>query len=839
MESHIPKRPAASIPGGLARRALVGLCLAVALALGPAAPARLNASEAASDPRLEEIRRHIEDQGHHWIAGPTGVSRLPPEQFHRLLGARMPPDYAERLEKVRATSPSYSAAYLPARFDWTDSAAVSPVRDQMCGDCWAQASVAALESRLRIDDGDSTLLSVQQAIDCNYGGSSCDGGSAGSVYDLYRVIGAVRQISYPYVGRDRSCQEDTCEIVARIDRWAYIDTTVASVKTHLLAGGPLAAGMGAYDDIAYYTGGCYECGAAVSANHLVLIVGWDDSLCDGQGAWHVKNSWGTDWGEDGYFWIRYGSCGIGVGSTVIDYEPRQGVSLACLSWALDDAEGDGDGRADPGETVLLAISITNSRWQTATNVSAALATASAGVDVTDGAATFPDVPPGQAVQSDPPHFAFAVAPSSPCGARLDFVLSLTCDQGVFTDHFDLLVGDAQTAFADDSEDDRGWSLSAADDGATSGRWSRKNPNGSLLDSVLVQCELDHSPGAGAKCFVTENFLRRYPPDAADVDSGKTTIATPAVDLSAYASARLSYARWYTNATGPAPADDAWQVDVSADSGATWSPLERDIEDRREWAVLDFDLADHTDLTGGVRVRFVASDFGQESTVEAAVDDIRITGCPQEVDVVGPSVTLEAPNGGEEITEGAEYQVAWHASDDYGIRQFTVLASYDGGTTYPDTIAVTGGRDSTVVWQVPSGEHPACAVRVEALDRGHNLAFDESDTTFAIALGGAGVIVIPETDLPDRAGLIGCGRNPFTGSTHIFYGLPLAADVHIAVYDTAGRVVREVLRGTIQAGYHSTVWDATSDSRDTVAAGVYFVRFESGGTSQTAKVVLLQ
>jgi C1A family cysteine protease len=360
------------------------------------------------DTRLDEIRKEIADNGYSWTAGPTSVSGLSAEEFQKLLGSRLPADYYDRLAEIKAKGPTFSTLSLPSRFDWTDSGAVSPVRYQQCGDCWAHGGVEAMESQLLIHDHDNTMLSVQQAVDCNFGGSSCDGGWETDVYNLYRVVGAVRQSSYPYAGVDGNCAEDTCEIVTKIDGWEYIDTTVESLKTHLVANGPMAVGMAVFNDFNWYTGNCYSHTGSGQVNHSVLLVGWDDTKCGGQGAWHCKNSWGTGWGEAGYFWIKYGSCSIGDGAAIIHYTPRQRTQLVYAGHVVNDASGDNDGRPDPGETVVLPVSIKNKRWDTATNVSATIATLAPHVTVTVASAAFPDVAQGQVKQSNAPHFAFSV-----------------------------------------------------------------------------------------------------------------------------------------------------------------------------------------------------------------------------------------------------------------------------------------------------------------------------------------------------------------------------------------------------------------------------------------------
>jgi hypothetical protein len=557
------------------------------------------------------------------------------------MNAKPPEDYEAKLRAARLKPLPMSPADLPSRFDWTDSAAVSPAVDQLCGDCWAVSAIGALESMIRIYDGDTTRLSIQQAIDCNYAGETCwSGGNAPQVYDMYRLVGGVSEACYLYTGVDGDCAADTCDFDVRIDGWEFIDTSLVSLKTHIMTYGPIAAGMGVTDLPAYraYTGGCYE-DANATPTHLHLIVGWDDTLCAGAGAWHVKETAGVDWGESGFGWIKYGCCSVGAWASIVHYTPRERAKLVYESCMIDDSSGDNDGRPDAGETITLPVSLTNKRWETATGVSAVLTTTSAGITILTAAAAFPSVAPGATEQSDPPHFAFSIDPEVACGERISFVISVTCDQGVFTDILEMLVGTVETVFFDDVEADLGWSLGAAGDDATLGQWIRGVPKGSaqgdsifetdaMGDTMIVQSELDCTPGSGAMAFFTANAGRGKPVNHRDVDGGKTTLLSPVLDLSDYTSALLRYWRWYTNDTdsGIAP-DDTWLVDISPDSGETWVSLENESSSAREWMGMEFDIGSYISLTDRVMLRFIASDYGQENTVEALVDDIEITGCP--------------------------------------------------------------------------------------------------------------------------------------------------------------------------------------------------------------------
>jgi hypothetical protein len=86
---------------------------------------------------------------------------------------------------------------------------------------------------------------------------------------------------------------------------------------------------------------------------------------------------------------------------------------------------------------------------------------------------------------------------------------------------------------------------------------------------------------------------------------------------------VSYYRWYTNNTGGAPDTDTWAVDASSDGGSTWVRLEATRVTERRWVYVEHNLERFIALTSQVRLRFVASDEGQGSIVEAALDDFLI------------------------------------------------------------------------------------------------------------------------------------------------------------------------------------------------------------------------
>ncbi len=186
-----------------------------------------------------------------------------------------------------------------------------------------------------------------------------------------------------------------------------------------------------------------------------------------------------------------------------------------------------------------------------------------------------------------------------------------------------------------------WTIGAPDDNATTGIWVRADPVGTIENSLQVQPEDDHTPDPGVICYVTGNANPGDPAGTNDVDGGKTTLFSPVFDLESYTTATVSYWVWYTNDRGNSPGEDYWVVDVTSD-GSTWVSLENTNQSTNAWVERSFVLDTFVPMTSTVQLRFVASDYGAGSLVEAAVDDFLLTGL--RVPLAAPVVEVLRTNG---------------------------------------------------------------------------------------------------------------------------------------------------------------------------------------------------
>ncbi len=175
-----------------------------------------------------------------------------------------------------------------------------------------------------------------------------------------------------------------------------------------------------------------------------------------------------------------------------------------------------------------------------------------------------------------------------------------------------------------------WTIGLSNDNATSGKWIVATPMQSSTSADIVQTGKDHTTGSG-KCAVTGNATSSTSSvGSADVDGGRTTIASPVFDLSGLADPIISYWRWFSNSQSTTnPGKDIWRVMISNNGGNTFTQYSErtfapDVSWRRQVIRLK-DITAFTTLTDVV-VMFVAIDSNQGNggtLVEAALDDFEI------------------------------------------------------------------------------------------------------------------------------------------------------------------------------------------------------------------------
>lgn len=560
------------------------------------------------DDRIAEIQRRIDEKGLHWTAGRSWTSELSIEEARKLLGFNPPDGYDEWFdEQLKLTA--LKGMVFPPVFDWRDSNVVTPVKSQGgCGSCWDFAATGAFEAAIKKHDGIEYDLSEQQVLSCNLYEAGCGGGWAEPVYELFQRYGAVLESCMPYqANHNVPCTQEECEVVAKLKDWVYVENDVNAIKTALLTG-PVYSAFYVYTDFYYgYYDGCYEYDGVSEylGGHAIVVVGWADTSCGGEGAWICKNSWGEGWaGLDGYFYIKWGTAGIGR-STVLPLYPPDPVELVYEDHNAWVSGGNGDAYFDPGETVTVSIDLKNIQSDIATGVQAILRGGSTGyVEPCDSIATFPDIELYQMVTSDPPHFSIAIDSSAEVGQRVDFDLAISCDQGSFDASFYLFTGELSAAFFDDMEgDDNGWThdfIELEDD------WEHGVPEaGSRSDPT--------SAYSGDKIW-GNNLDDNYPHEAHNY------LNSPVINCTRFEKTRIWFHRWL------AVEKSIWDTAaIYVNDDLVWmNDPDRDHIDFK-WQHHDLDISAYADSAESVQVRFeLISDQGLHMG-GWSIDDFSIVG----------------------------------------------------------------------------------------------------------------------------------------------------------------------------------------------------------------------
>ena len=192
----------------------------------------------------------------------------------------------------------------------------SPIRNQgQCGSCTAFGTVGAWEEILRkLTPGDDTDLSEKHLFFCS--GGKCSEGNTPDAVLNQATKGVCIESCLPYgitsSGIDSKCASGICdnwwEKGKKLASWKSVKD-VNEMKNILQQGHALATTMAVHQSFMNFCAGVYHSlGASdpIVGYHMISCVGFSDGL----GAWLIRNSWGTGWGESGYVWIKYGDSEI-------------------------------------------------------------------------------------------------------------------------------------------------------------------------------------------------------------------------------------------------------------------------------------------------------------------------------------------------------------------------------------------------------------------------------------------------------------------------------------------------------------------------------------------------
>jgi len=212
---------------------------------------------------------------------------------------------------------------LPVTWDWYNHtpSCMTPIKNQeQCGSCWAFSATEQVESIWALAGNTLVSLGPQQIVDCDKACDGCGGGTTQQAFEyLIQCGGQEPESDYPYTGVNGKCTFNSADVAASISAWKYVSKAAGDENTTMLPFVYSTAPLSVCVDAAtwqYYNGGVLKtCGDQL--DHCVQIAGY--TYMDSTDVWIVRNSWGADWGVDGFIFVprNRNMCGIATCATTV------------------------------------------------------------------------------------------------------------------------------------------------------------------------------------------------------------------------------------------------------------------------------------------------------------------------------------------------------------------------------------------------------------------------------------------------------------------------------------------------------------------------------------------
>jgi len=228
-------------------------------------------------------------------------------EFRALLGLK--PDTMSYSVPIQPELPN-----LPSALSWKTTCDHGPKNQANCGSCWSFGTVGMLASRCCLHSKDHGWLSTQELVSCDGLDNGCNGGSPKqALIYIEEQEGLVHDACFPYTAKKTPCVNKCA------DGKDWEDSHVCDCKgvtecrgvksmKSCLQTGPIVVGYGVCKSFMDYKSGIYKCDCQqYEGYHAVLLQGYSDTP---ECHWVIRNSWGPNWGEGGYFKIACETCGI-------------------------------------------------------------------------------------------------------------------------------------------------------------------------------------------------------------------------------------------------------------------------------------------------------------------------------------------------------------------------------------------------------------------------------------------------------------------------------------------------------------------------------------------------
>jgi len=206
-------------------------------------------------------------------------------------------------------------ADAPDSIDWVEKGAVTPVKNQkQCGSCWAFSTTGSVEGAFQIAGNKLTSLSEQELVSCDHVDDGCKGGLMDNGFKFVEENGLCTESSYPYVsgsGNRGTCKK-TCKAAVTVHAFKDVPKKDEDALKLAVSKQPVSIAIEADKSVfqLYKKGVMNSKSCGTNLDHGVLAVGYGTE--GGEDYWKVKNSWGPDWGMEGYILLGRGDniCGI-------------------------------------------------------------------------------------------------------------------------------------------------------------------------------------------------------------------------------------------------------------------------------------------------------------------------------------------------------------------------------------------------------------------------------------------------------------------------------------------------------------------------------------------------